>query len=40
MSESEPSPDLREDVLDHFSIPKLLQDNDLVASELIALGVV
>jgi hypothetical protein len=36
MSKPEPSADLREDVLDHFPIPQLLQDDDLVVSELIA----
>ena len=36
MSEPEPSADLGEDVLDHFSIPQLLEDDDLVVSELIA----
>jgi len=37
MSEPEPAADLRKDVLDHFSIPQLLQDDDLVLSELIAI---
>jgi len=40
MSEPEPSPDLREDVLDHFSIPQLLEDDDLVLSELIAVRLI
>jgi len=40
MSEPEPSPDLREDVLDHFSIPQLLEDDDLVVPELIAVRLI
>jgi hypothetical protein len=35
MSEPEPSSDFREDVLDHFAIPQLIEDDDLVVSELI-----
>ena len=40
MSEPEPSPDLREDVLDHFSIPKLFKDDDFVLSKLIAVRLI
>jgi hypothetical protein len=40
MGQPEPTPNLREDVLDHFSVPQLIEDDDLVVSELIAIGVV
>ena len=40
MSEPEPPPDLREDVLHPFPIAQLVEDDDLVVSELIAIGVV
>ena len=36
MSEPEPSPDLRKDVLHPFPVPQLIEDDDLVVSELIA----
>jgi hypothetical protein len=36
MSEPEPSPDLGVNVFDHFPVPQLLQDDDLVVPELIA----
>jgi hypothetical protein len=40
MSEPEPSSDFVQDALAHFSIPQLLEDDDLVLSELIAVRLI
>lgn len=37
MGEPYPSADLGVDVLDHFLIPQLFEDDDLVVSQLIAI---
>jgi len=40
MSEPQPSADFVQDALAHFSIPQLLEDDDLVVPELIAVRLI